>query len=213
MQNKKIVILSIALLVGLFFIGGYFYKNSASNSVQGVTSEQSQYLQRDYSVVIGPSDAKVTLVEFFDPACGTCAQYHYYVKDILKKHKDDVKLVLRYASFHPNSNFAVKMLEGAREQNLFMPTLEFMLNTQNQWIDGHTVNPRKLWSLLPNIKDLDMKMLAKSMENIIYDNIVEQDLNDARALNVRKTPSYFVNGKPLKEFGIDNLIKLIESEL
>ncbi len=213
MQNKKIVILSIALLVGLFFIGAYFYKNSASNSHEGVSNEQSQYLQRDYSVVIGPSDAKVTLVEFFDPACGTCAQYHYYVKDILKKHKDDVKLVLRYASFHPNSNFAVKMLEGAREQNLFMPTLEFMLNTQNQWIDGHTVNPRKLWSLLPNIKDLDMKMLAKSMENIIYDNIVEQDLNDARALNVRKTPSYFVNGKPLKEFGIDNLIKLIESEL
>ena len=213
MQNKKVVILSIVLLVGLFFIGGYFYKNSASNSVQGVTGEQSQYLQRDYSVVIGPSDAKVTLVEFFDPACGTCAQYHYYVKDILKKHKDDVKLVLRYASFHPNSNFAVKMLEGAKEQNLFMPTLEFMFDTQNQWIDAHTVNPRKLWSLLPNIKGLDMKQLAKSMENIMYDNIVEQDLNDARALNVRKTPSYFVNGKPLKEFGIDNLIKLIESEL
>lgn len=64
MQNKKVVILSIVILVGLFFIGGYFYKKDISNSNESVSSEQSQYLQRDYSIVIGPSDAKVTLVEF-----------------------------------------------------------------------------------------------------------------------------------------------------
>lgn len=213
MQNKKVVILSIVVLVGLFFIGGYFYKKNISSSHQSVSNEQLQYLQRDYSIVIGPSDAKVTLVEFFDPACGTCAQFHYYVKDLLKKYDGDIKLVLRYAAFHANSNYAVKMLEGAREQDLFMPTLEFMFNTQNQWIDSHVVNPRKLWALLPNVKGLDMRLLAKSMENITYDNIVEQDLNDAQALNANKTPSYFVNGKPLKEFSLDNLIKLIESEL
>lgn len=213
MQNKKTVILSLVILVSLFFIGGYFYKKNISDSAQGISKEKAELLQRDYSIVIGPSDAKVTLVEFFDPACGTCAQFHFYVKDIMKKHKDDVKLVLRYATFHPNSNYAVKMLEGAREQNLFMETLELMLRTQNQWIDAHVVNPRKLWSLLPNVKGLDMKKMAKSLENVMYDNIVEQDLNDAKALNVTKTPTYFVNGIQLKVFGLDNLIKLIESEL
>lgn len=213
MQNKKVVILSIVILISIFFIGGYFYKKNISESVKSVSNKDAKFLQRDYSVVIGPKDAKVTLVEFFDPACGTCAQFHFYVKDILNKYKENIKLVLRYAPFHPNSNYAVKMLEAAKEQNLFMPTLEFMLNTQNQWVDGHTVNPRKLWTLLPNVPGLDMTLMAKAMEKAEFDKIVEQDLSDARALNVRKTPSYFVNGIPLKVFGLDNLIKLIESEL
>ena len=45
------------------------------------------------------------------------------------------------------------------------------------------------------------------------DEIVKQDLADAQTLGANKTPSYFVNGKPLLEFGLENLKKLIKSEL
>lgn len=213
MQNKKVVLISIIVLIGLFFAGGYFYKENKTEKLTKISKEQSAIFQRDYSIVIGPSDAKVQLVEFFDPACGTCAQFHFYVKDILKKNKDDIKLVLRYAPFHQNAVYAVKMLEGARAQNLFMPTLEFMFKTQAQWIDGHVVNPRKLWTLLPNVKGLDMEKLAKSMEDIMIDKIIEQDMKDVETLNIRKTPTYFVNGTKLEKFGLENLIKLIDSKL
>lgn len=213
MQNKKSIVLSLFIVIGIFILGAYFYKDSQSKKVENSIKKESERLQRDYSMVIGPKDAKVTLVEFFDPACGTCAQFHFYVKDIMKKHKNDIKLVLRYAPFHQNSNYAVKMLEAAKEQNLFLPTLEFMLTTQSKWIDNHVVNPRKLWSLLPNIQGIDMNRLASSMDNIMLDKIIQQDIEDGEALNVRKTPTYFVNGKMLQVFGLDNLIKLIESEL
>jgi len=213
MENKKTVIISILVVLILFFAGTYFYKENKTNGNKNISNQNSELLIRDYSYTLGSSDAKVQLVEFFDPACGTCAQFHFYVKDILKKHKDDIQLILRYAPFHQNSNYAVKMLEASRNQNLFMETLEFMLSTQNQWIDGHVVNPRKLWILLGNKKSLDMKKLAKDMENIMIDKIIEQDLSDTRALNVRKTPTYFVNGEVLKNFGLENLVKLIESKL
>ena len=43
--------------------------------------------------------------------------------------------------------------------------------------------------------------------------LIEQDLADAKTLNVRKTPEFFVNGKPLPSFGYDQLIKLVGTEL
>jgi protein-disulfide isomerase len=43
--------------------------------------------------------------------------------------------------------------------------------------------------------------------------IINQDLADAKTLNVRKTPGFFVNGKPLPRFGYKQLKDLVESEI
>jgi len=43
--------------------------------------------------------------------------------------------------------------------------------------------------------------------------IIQQDLADAKTLNVRKTPGFFVNGKPLPSFGYEQLQELVESEM
>ncbi len=43
--------------------------------------------------------------------------------------------------------------------------------------------------------------------------IIAQDMADVRALNVQKTPGYFVNGKPLQTFGYRQLQHLIQTEL
>lgn len=214
MQNKKVVLVSIVALLALFFVAGYFYKNKQSQEYANISKKQALVFQRPYSVVVGNKDAELQLVEFFDPACGTCAQFHPYVKEIMKEHEGKIKLVLRYAPFHQNSNYAVKMLEGAREQGLFMDTLEFMFATQNYWIKHHVVQPKQLWALLGNVKGLDMEKMAEFMNNNkTADERIAQDLKDAELLKADKTPSYFVNGKPLQEFGLDNLKKLINSEL
>jgi len=43
--------------------------------------------------------------------------------------------------------------------------------------------------------------------------LIAQDMADAKTLNVRKTPGYFVNGRPLQEFGYRQLHELVQSEL
>lgn len=212
MQNKKIVLISVIGLLALFIGGIYAYKSSESTKYEALAKEQASLYKRDYSFVEGKKDAKVQLVEFFDPACATCAQFHYHVKDIMKKNEGKIKHVIRYAPFHQNSNYAVMMLEGARAQGKFMEALEFMFSTQKYWIEGHVVNPKKLWSMLPQI-GLDMEKLSNSMNDPKIQEIIRQDLADAEALGATKTPSFFVNGKPLQNFGLDPLIELIESEL
>ena len=73
MQNKKLVLLSTIAVIVLFLVVGYIYKNKESQKFIKMLEEQSSLFQRDYSFVIGNEDAKVQLVEFFDPACETCA--------------------------------------------------------------------------------------------------------------------------------------------
>lgn len=213
MQNKKIVLISIISLIVLFVGGGYLYKSNETKKYEAMSKEQAKLFQRDYSMVVGNKDAKLQLVEFFDPACETCAQFHPLVKDIMKKNEGQIKLVLRYAPFHKNSFYAVKMLEGAREQGKFMEALEFMFSTQKYWVKHHEVQFNALWKMLFNVKGLDMEKLAKFMQDKKADARIQQDLKDAEALGATKTPSYFVNGKPLQTFGLEPLIELINSEL
>ncbi|MFV0563194.1 thioredoxin domain-containing protein [Malaciobacter mytili] len=212
MQNKKVVLLSIIAILALFIGGTYFYKSSKAKEYQALVQKKKDSLQRPYSLVVGNSDANVQLVEFFDPACGTCAQFHPYVKNIMKENEGKIKLVLRYAPFHKNSDFAVRVLEASRKQDKFMQTLEILFATQGYWTENHVVIPEKIWRVLPKA-GLDMQMLANDMKNDEITKIIKQDLFDAQELGANKTPSYFVNGKPLEVFGLQELIDLINSQL
>jgi protein-disulfide isomerase len=214
MQNKKIVFIAIISIVVVFIAGAYIYKQNESASYNAMLEQKASNLQKEHSIVLGKKEAKVQLVEFFDPACGTCAQFHPYVKKIMKENEDDIKLVLRYAPFHENSDFAVRVLEASRKQDKFMDTLEFMFATQKYWIEHHVVNPKMLWRILPKA-GLDMEKLSADIEKDSQKvtDIINQDLSDAKELGATKTPSYFVNGKPLETFGLDNLMNLIKSEL
>ncbi len=213
MQNKKLVLLSIVSLFILFFGSAYIYKNYQSEKYGNMSKTQSSLFEREHSFVIGNSNAKVQLVEFFDPACETCAQFHPYIKEIMKQNEGKIKLVLRYAPFHKNSNYAVMMLEGAREQGLFMEALELMFDTQEYWVVHHEVNPKELWEILKTIKNIDMEKMTNYMNSEKATPIIAQDLEDGKKLEATKTPSYFVNGKPLQVFNLENLKRLINSEL
>jgi protein-disulfide isomerase len=43
--------------------------------------------------------------------------------------------------------------------------------------------------------------------------LIARDLADAKTLNVTMTPEYFVNGKPLPQFGFPELKQLVDDAL
>jgi predicted DsbA family dithiol-disulfide isomerase len=87
-----------------------------------------------------------------------------------------------------------------------------MFRTQNIWASHHDYQPQRLWQILPNA-GLDIERIRKDMHSPVIAAIIEQDMADVKALNVQKTPGYFVNGKPLQTFGYRQLGQLIQSEL
>ena len=93
-----------------------------------------------------------------------------------------------------------------------METFDIMYKTQRFWASHHTPKPQLIWRFLPRV-GLDLEKIRADMKNPDIVGINNQDLADAKTLNVRKTPAFFANGKPLSKFGYQQLKDLVESEV
>jgi 2-hydroxychromene-2-carboxylate isomerase len=58
-----------------------------------------------------------------------------------------------------------------------------------------------MWEFFPSV-GLDMARLEEDMTHPEIEAIVRQDMADAIALGVRKTPTFIANGQPLQRFGL-----------
>ncbi len=135
-----------------------------------------------------------------------------FVKQAVKANPSKIKLVLRYALFHNGADYFVKILEVARKQGKYWETLGVMFRSQRYWASHHNPQPQKIWQFLPQA-GIDLEQIRKDMDDPAIAKLIEQDIADAKTLNVRKTPGFFVNGKPLQTFGRQQLKQLIFSEI
>ncbi|WP_268932216.1 DsbA family protein [Mesorhizobium microcysteis] len=161
---------------------------------------------------MGPPDAPVTIVEFFDPSCEACRAFHPLVKNILAQYPDDVRVVFRYAAFHDGSDQAVGIIEAARRQDLFVPVLEALLDAQPEWAIHGNPNLDRAWQAAA-AAGLDLERAREDATTAEVAAVLRQDTSDVDALGVRQTPTFFVNGKSLQSFGPQQLIDLVSAEV
>lgn len=199
-------------LISVFVLGSSYYKGKQAEKYGFMAKENVSTFVRDHSPTKGSDDAKVYLIKFTDPACETCAAFAPFVKQAMAANPGKIKLVLRYAPFHDGAEYFVKILEAAKKQGKYWETLDIMYKSQSFWASHHNPQPEKIWQFLPKV-GLNMEQIKKDMNDPAIVKIIEQDLADAKTLNVQKTPGFFVNGKPLQEFGYRQLQFLIESEI
>lgn len=211
MRNALLAVASLALIFGFMFVSSW-YKDRQAEKASFMAQENISTFVRDHSQTLGSDDAKVYIVEFMDPACETCAAFAPFVRQMMDDNPGQIKLVLRYAPFHDGAEYFVTILEAAKKQGKYWETLDVMFKSQPYWASHSNPQPQRVWEFLPEA-GLDMERLKKDMNDPEIAKLIAQDIADAKALNVRKTPGYFVNGKPLQEFGYQQLQALIQSEV
>ncbi len=213
MNAKKFTVIGLVALVALLFYWAMtFYQQrvQAAQDVQ-VTAEPSR-LVRMHSPVFGPQDAPVTIVEFFDPACETCRAFYPLVKNLMAQHPEKIKLVIRYAAFHQGSDVVVKLLEAAKSQGKYQVVLEALLAAQPAWADHGQPNLETAFTVAQQA-GLDLSQARQAMENPAMQALLQQDMDDLTALQVTKTPTFFVNGRSLPSFGPEQLAALVAEEV
>ncbi len=209
MKHKGILIAATGLLILGRAIGGFVYKTQADERSAQSAAQSQRALLRANSPSFGNADAPVHIVEFLDPACGTCSDFYPFVKGLMAAHPGKVRVTVRYAPFHPGSDQVVKVLEAAHRQGQFRQTLEALFAAQPVWVLNHKAQVDLIWPLLSGL-GLDMERLRTDMNSTAVAQVVQQDLADANTLGVAMTPEFFVNGKPLPKFGYDDLKLLVE---
>jgi len=209
-MNKKNIFISVAgILLLAFGLAAVIYKNHQS-SQQGTSGNgRSAMFERQGAPVKGPVDAKVTIVEFFDPACETCADFYPLVKQLIDKYPGKVRVMMRYAPLHQGSDEVVKMLEAAHLQGKFFPALELLFNNQRRWTINHVSQSNQARGIL-NGMALDHEKLTADMNGPEVNDAVQQDIRDVQVFNVKATPEFFVNGRSLPSFGFKQLSELVD---
>ncbi len=200
------------VLIAGFYLGASYYKSWRAAELGFMAQENAATFVRPHSPSIGSDSARVYIVKFTDPACETCASFSKYTKEAMDAFPGQIKFVIRYAPFHMGSVSAVRILEAARMQDKYWETLELLYRRQTSWTLHHRVVVDEIWPLLPEV-GLDVERVKADMMDPRITAIIEQDQADGEQLGVRKTPGYFVNGRPLEPFGARPLAELIKSEI
>ena len=208
-MNQKTIFISVAgILLLAFIMATMIFRNHQATVKNGVVSQNQEIVERQGAATRGPADARVTIVEFLDPACGTCRDFLPLVKKFITQYPGKVRVMVRYAPLHPGSDQVVKMLEAAHQQGKFWQALELLFNSQERWIVNHTSQPMRALNIL-NSLDINQEKLAADMNSPEIARIIQQDIQDGQKLNIRATPEFFVNGHPLPDFGYEQLSQLV----
>ncbi|MDO9236223.1 MAG: thioredoxin domain-containing protein [Aquabacterium sp.] len=213
MTNKQLIVMLCGIVVLLGFgFGIYGHFNKKTEAITRLAQENSSVFNRAHAPTYGPKEAKVRIAEFFDPACETCRAFYPLVKRIVDGHQGKVQLVVRLVPFHKGSDVAAKILIAAHKQNLFFPVAEVVVNSQDAWTAHDQPDPERIWTFLKGTS-LDAAKAKQDAASPEAQALLEQDLADANTLQVTKTPGFFVNGRPLKDFGHEQLKALVDEEV
>lgn len=229
-MSKEIKILGgiiVAVLV-LSAFGAYYYRGSVEDKRIAATNTSSNRPRPDAAVLVrpdsptrGPADAKVTVVEFYDPECESCAEFAPIVSRILKDYDGKIRYVARFMPLHPNSITAANFIAAAGEQGKYWEAMELLFEKQPEWGTKHGAPPsgqtppsiNELFDKYAKELRLDTARAGAAISERRFDARIAQDKKDGQSLGVRRTPTFLVNGRELTKFGEAGLRELIDAEL
>lgn len=143
---------------------------------------------RDIS--IGPKDAKVTIVEFFDYNCGYCKRATPWVEDTLEKHANDVRIVFKELPILENrtktSRPAAKAALAAARQGKYS-TMHFAL------MDAKRLTADGIRDIAKDI-GLDMKKFDADLADPSIEKHIEDTLLLANRLPALTGTPFFIIG-------------------
>jgi protein-disulfide isomerase len=211
-RGREILTWSVVVVLLVAAAWMLLFNSKATQPSQPAMTTNAAALASEHSPMLGAATAKVHIVEFLDPACETCAMFYPAVKQMLADNPDRIRLSIRHVPFHQGSEYVVRLLEASRKQDKYWQTLEALLASQAQWAPHHTVQPDLVWPALAGV-GLNTDQLMADMNSPEVEQRMQRDIDDARALKVTATPEYFVNGRPLPSFGLQQLQVLVGEAL
>lgn len=221
MKKEVIILLAIIGVVAIAgVVGASYYRGSVQKAPEPGTKIREELVRPD-SPAVGPVEAKVTVVEFYDPECEACASFHPAVKALQKEFDGQVRFVYRYATFHKNARLAATYTEAAGEQGKYWEMQAKLFEKQGEWGEkhGHGAEPvpagsaSEMFDKYAKELGLNMDQLKASLSDPKHAAKIDRDMRDVQALRVQRTPSFFVNGRLLARFSQQDLRNLIREEL
>jgi protein-disulfide isomerase len=167
-----------------------------------------QAVSADDDPVKGSPTAPVTIIEFTDYQCPSCAAMHPILEEALKTYAGKVKLVVRDypLSNHANARKAAEAANAAHAQGKYFEYAALLYQRQSA-LDVPSL--KKYASEL----GLDRTRFDAALDKGTFAAEVRSDMNDGEIYGVESTPTIFVNGVLLKTLSAESLKEAIDRSL
>lgn len=199
----------LALIIGLF--GYYFISMATDTSSNPVNIEVNA---NDH--VRGAVNGKVTLVEFGDFQCPACGAYDPIVRQVIEQNKNDVKFVFKHfplTQIHRNALPASKATEAAGLQGKYWEMHDMLYDHQEEW--SSAMNVKEVFANYAKVLSLDVNKFLIDMDNKSIEENILNEYKEGVKLGVQGTPTFFLNGKKLKESPrtVEDFDALVKAEI
>ncbi|MDT5158534.1 MAG: hypothetical protein QOH51_2891 [Acidobacteriota bacterium] len=156
----------------------------------------------------GNPNASVTVVEFTDYQCPSCAAAQPVLEKLITEYGDRVRFVVRDfpLQMHADARKAAEAAEAAREQGKYWDFTAILFRNQS------ALKPEML-KQYAQVLGLDRAKFDAALESGRFADKIERDLLDGQKLGITGTPSLFVNGRRAKDVTYEGLKAAIEAAL
>ncbi|MBA3517575.1 MAG: DsbA family protein [Rhizobiales bacterium] len=148
--------------------------------------------------VLGPADAKVTVVEYASMSCPHCAQFDRDVFDEFRlKYVDSGKVRYIFREFPLNAPaYAASMVARCAPADRYFDVVHAYFRVQDTWLSSPDLKAATLDIAKP------FGLNDKSFEACISNQALFQGLEGVKnrgvSFGVQATPTFFINGKKLE---------------
>jgi protein-disulfide isomerase len=231
-SNLPLAIIAVVLVAAL--VGGwYFYSNAKTppkkantNSASPSTTPKDEaamlaaynkaYPGAQPPNMLGSPTATVTVEEFADYQCPTCATVHGKMKEINKIYSGRIKFIYRsfpLTQIHKNAYDAALAAEAAGMQGKYWAMQDQLFTNQQAWSNSNEA--RKIFGEYAEKIGLDVAKFQTDLIALPTKTRVDNDLQRGRALNIGGTPSLYINGReiPVEQMEVNTLRQIIDAEL
>jgi protein-disulfide isomerase len=163
----------------------------------------------DGAPVIGPANARITLVEFSDFQCPYCVKAVGHLKTVMKAYPNDVKLIFKQFPLDSHSQAAGAALAAiaAQRQGKFWEMHDAMFAHRDN------LARNSLFTIAGGI-GLDMKRFAADYDSPDVRKIVLKDISDGEKAGVDSTPTIFIDGKRYNgSLALEAIKPILDTEL
>jgi len=160
------------------------------------------------SPVMGPENARITLVEFSDFQCPYCSKAVEKINAVLKAYPKDVKLIFKQFPLdsHSQAQISAQAALAAHEQGKFW-------QLHDKMFANRTTLSRKNILAWAGQLGIDIKRFEADMDSPATTKTVARDLADGEKAGVEGTPTLFINGQRYNgDLGLDAIRPVIEGE-
>jgi len=145
----------------------------------------------DADHIAGPSDARVTLLEYGDLECPDCGRADRIVKRIQRETGAHLRRVFRHfpkTNIHPHALRAAEVAEAAAAQGKFWEMHDLLLENQLLLEDADLLDYAAQIGL-------DTERVKREMESHAHVARIWRDVESGVGNGVVGTPTYFINGR------------------